>query len=246
VSDRATAGESFSPYCVVVWPKFEELLLDYKLLKDVGEYNALHALWEKKDQRLISFTVLELRPSGDWLIYSNTDKCFLTDMRLEEPIEAVVFRDTLDTEHDPVYLRDPTAPDARRLISPSFYFRQGIGGYELGLKVWDDWWKGICAENPTEEFSKTKVDTNAIIGEARLTIATIPNAAFALFHARPSHASFSRWLRDYKQIENLWKVMDSQLELHGWKRDQPDPNAEVEDPWIRIEHKYFRVNYREI
>jgi hypothetical protein len=58
-------------------------------------------------------------------------------MGLDEPIEAIVFRAIRDTEHDPVYLKDPDARDAR-LLSPSFYFRQGIGGYELGLKVRDD------------------------------------------------------------------------------------------------------------
>lgn len=240
VSARATAGESFSPFRVVVCPKFDELLLNYKLLKDVGEAKALHSLWEKKDQRLISFTVLELRPSGDWLIYSNTDNCFLSDIDLEEPIDAIAFRSVFEREESaPVFLIDPAAPENGLLhsrISPIYYFRQGVGGYELGLKVRDDWWKKICADNPTEEFSKMKVDTNHITGEAKLTIATIPHAAFALFHAR----------RDHKQIEDIWKAMDSQLELYGWKRVQPDPDAEVSDPWIRIEHKYFRVQYREI
>lgn len=241
VSARAATDESFSPYRVVVCPKFDELLLDYKLLKDIGEAEALHALWEKKDQRLISFTVLQLRASGDWLIYSNTDNCFLSDLDLEEPIEAIAFRSLWTREEGaPVYLRDPAVPDAGVLyrdLSPSFYFQQGIGGYELGLKVRNDWWEKMCAENLNEEFSKTKVDTDHIIGEARLIIATIPHLAFAIFHADPGN---------FKQIDNVWKAMDSQLELHGWKRDQPNPNDEVKDPWIRIEHKYFRVQYREI
>lgn len=245
VAAKATADESFSPYRVVVKPKFDELLLDYKLLKDVGEYNALCALWKKKDQRLISFTVLQLRASGDWLVYSDTDNCFLSDMNLEEPIEAIVFRGPRDTERAPVYLRDQSATEAR-LLSPSFYFRQGIGGYELGLKVWEDWWKEICAENPNEEFSRTKVDNNPIIGEAKLTIATIPNIAFTLFHVNRDYTSESRWWRDYRRIEKIRRAIDSQLALHGWERDQPNPNTDVRDPWIRIEHKYFRVQYREI
>ena len=33
VSARVVADESFTPYRVVVWPKFDELLLDYKLAK---------------------------------------------------------------------------------------------------------------------------------------------------------------------------------------------------------------------
>jgi len=142
---KATADESFWPYRVVVWPKFDDLLVDFKLLKDVEEANALYELWKKKDQRMISFTVLQLRPSGDWLIYSNTDDCFLSEIDLEEPIEAIAFRSVLDRdEGPPVVLRDPTVPRGRHFhTSPIFYFREGRGGYELGLKVKDDWWKKI-------------------------------------------------------------------------------------------------------
>jgi hypothetical protein len=241
VSAEAKAGETFTPYQLVVWPKFEELLLDYKLLKDTGEAEALHALWEKKDQRLISFTVLQLRPRGDWLIYSNTDNYFRTDMDLEEPIEALAFSSYRNRGNgEEIYLRDPSLPEdgvRNRCDSPSFYFRQRGGFYELGLKVRDDWWKKVCAANPTEEVSKTTVRTDYMIGEADLTIAKIPQTAFAIFHVGQA---------DTKQIENIWKVMDSELDLHGWKREQDDPNAEVWDPWIRIKHKYFRVQYREI
>jgi hypothetical protein len=211
VNGRVAKNESFTPYRVVVWPKFGELLLDYKLLKDVEEATALYALWEKKDQRLISFTVLQLRPSGDWLIYSNTDKCFQTDMDFEEPIEAIAFRNVWNPEDgNAVYLKDPAIPPdtgmQRHDLSPSFYFKQAIGGYELGLTVRENWWKKMCAENSTEVFSKTKVDANYVTGEARLTIATIPYAAFALFGSTPG---------DYKQIKKVWNSMDSQLPLHG-------------------------------
>src|SRR5580658_7910965 len=68
-----------------------------------------------------------------------------------------------------------------RCDSPSFYFRQRGSFYELGLKVRDHWWKKVCAANPTEEGSKTTVRTDYMIGEADLTIAKIPHAAFALW-----------------------------------------------------------------
>ena len=241
VSAEAKAGGSFTPYQLVVWPKFDELLLDYRLLKDIREAEALHALWEKKDQRLISFTVLQLRPRGDWLIYSNADHYFRTDMDLEEPIEALAFTSYRNQqEGEGIYLRDPSLPEDRvsnRCDSPSFYFRQRGSFYEVGLKVRDNWWKKVCAANPAEEVSKTKVRTDYMIGEADLMIAKIPDAAFAIFHVGQA---------DSKQVANIWKVMDSELELHGWEREQPDPNADIRDPWIRIKHKYFRVQYREI
>ena len=238
VALSTAAGGSFSPYRVLVLPKFDQLLLDYKLLKNVEQAEALHALWVKKDQRLISFTVLEYQSSGDPLVYYDTDSYFLSRLDFEEPIEAIVFR-AVREQADPVYLRDPTTPEdiMLRHIPLSFYFRHAVGGYDLGLNVREDWWKEIVAGNPDEEFAKTKVHFDYIIGEAKLIIATIPYAAFSLFHAKGG---------DHKQMEKVWEAMDGQLALHGWKRQRSDPDAEVRDPWIRIEHKYFHVRYREI
>jgi hypothetical protein len=60
-------------------------------------------------------------------------------MSLEKPIEAIVFSDPFDRQHDnAVYLKDPTVPDVH-LLSPSFYFRQAIDGFALGLNVREYW-----------------------------------------------------------------------------------------------------------
>ena len=224
VGARAARHDSFSPYQVIIWPKFDELLLDFKLLTNAEQTKALHALWEKKDQRLISFTVLQDQDGDkDWLIYSNTENCFFSDMQVQERIEAIVFED------DSVCVRDPTASDnGKWRRSPSFFFRQGLGGYELGLEVYADWWKKTLRTNRPE----VETTPDYACGWERLSIAAIPYEAFLVFNAGAR--------------EKSWKAMDRQLDLHGWKRQMPDPLAEVRDPWIRIEHKYFKVQYRAI
>jgi hypothetical protein len=226
-------GPPFIPYRVVILPKFDRLLLDYKLLKNVEEYDQLYALWQKKDQKLIAFTVLQYQANGDPLVYSDAHHHFQSDERFDEPIEGLVFKDVMDKGHDDLYLRDPTLLDDERLISPSVYLKYG----KLGLDVRADWWKKVCAENPTPELTNTKVDYNGITGSAGLTIATIPPIAFCIFRAER---------RNDKQMKKLWEVIDGELALEEWERHKPDPDAEVRDPWIRIEHKYFHVQYREI
>ena len=224
-------GPLFIRYRVIISPKVDRLLLDYKLLKNVEEYDQLCALWRKKDQKLIAFTVLQHLTDGDPLVYSDAHRYFQNDQNFDEPIEALVFKDARDEEHDELYLRDVTLrPDNDRLISPSLYLKYG----ELGLDVREVWWKNVCADNPTTELIKTTVDYDWITGSAGLTIAKIPHIAFSIFWAGR---------RNDKQ---LWEAIDRALALEGWERHKPDPDAEVWDPWIRIEHKYFHVRYRDI
>jgi hypothetical protein len=220
----------FIPYRVIISPKFDKLLLDYKLLKNGEEYDHLSALWQKKNQKLIAFTVLRYRANGDLLAYSDAYHYFQSDEGFDEPIEALVFKAVRDQEHDDLYLRDPTLPNNDRLISPSIYLKYG----KLGLDVRESWWKNVCAENPTAELIKTAVDYNWITGSAGLTIATIPPITFSIFWA------------GHRNSKKLWEVIDKALALEGWERHKPDLDAEVRDPWIRIEHKYFHVQYREI
>ena len=234
---KASAGDSFEPFRVVVLPKFAELLLDYKLLKDDESAKTLHSFWEKKDQRVIAFTILKYQASGDPLVYSDTDHCFMNKIELDEPVPAIVFRSVFDREPgESVSFRDPCEPSDNWRRSPSFYFGQTIGGYERGLKVEQRWWDQLCAEHPAEEFAKTKVDYNHLIGEARLTIAIIPYAAFAVFYTGQNYERFNR----------VWEELDSKIAPFGWKRHKQDEGAEMRDPWIRIEHKYFHVQYKEI
>jgi len=103
----------------------------------------------------------------------------------------------------------------------------------------------VCAENQHEDFVKTKVDTNAMAGEARLVIATLPFDFFhALFLTKPP-VTYKEHKTLWKERMILWEVIDSQLGTLGWKREVPDVHG-ISDPWIRMEHKYCEVQCREI
>jgi hypothetical protein len=88
LKSKASAGDSFEPFRVVVLPKFDDLLRDFKLLKDDASTDALHSLWEKKDHRLIAFTVLKYQAGGDPLLYSDVDHCFVSRIDLDELISS--------------------------------------------------------------------------------------------------------------------------------------------------------------
>jgi hypothetical protein len=237
---KATTEEYFSPYTVIVCPKFDQILLDYKILKNDDEVRQLYDLWRKKDQRLIGFTVLKLRPSGDWLIYHDQDRCFLGSVDFEEPIQAIAFSGGVfdrARERNTVYLRDPTNPEIGFATdSPQFYFRQSSGGYELGLKVPHDWWTKICDQNPSAEFRKAKADTDHRFGTTRVPVITVPHIAFGLFRLRYD---------DYENSRKLWDAIDEVLPKFGWTRVKHE-DSEISDPWIRLESKYFDLQYKEI
>jgi len=228
VNAKVRTRELFCPFEVRVRPKFDDLLLDYKLLKGIEEVADLHAFWEKKAQRNISFTVLQFQPT--WLIYSDNDHCHLTDMYFEEAVKAIKF----EGRSGDVYLCDPTMPTdpSRGWFSPIFYFRHVVGGYELGLKVSNEWWKKMCAAHPTDEFTKTQVNVCLPTDEAKMTLATIPHAAFRPFYAKP---------KNFDEAESIWKAAYSELQQRGWKTDvHPSSN------WTWIEHKYFEVLYKKL
>jgi hypothetical protein len=233
-----THKASLSPYRVIVYPRLGHLLLDYRLIKDTDELQKLYTIWDKHQEFSISFTILELKTSGDWLVYSNDHKAFVTEIDFEEDIEPLAFRSVLDKQQPlPLYLRDSQCKTDAVFgpISPRFYFRERADGYEIGLNVRDDWWEDVCRQNPGADFAKTKVDINHLTGEARLGIATVPQAAFAPFLTNTS---------DLAQFQKVWSLMDSELAKYGWKREKDDPDAEIHDPWIRIENKYFGLQYR--
>jgi hypothetical protein len=236
---KATTDEYFSPYTVIVSPKFDQILLDYKILKNDDEVRQLYELWRKKDQRLIGFTVLKLRPSGDWLIYHHQDQCFLGSVDFEEPIQAIAFSGVLDRERETntVYLRDPTDPEIGFATdSPQFYFRRSFDGYELGLSVPQDWWTKICDQNPSAVFRRAKADTDHRFGTTRVPVITVPYIAFDLFRLRYD---------DYKNSRKIWAAMDVVLPKFGWTHIK-DEDSEVSDPWIRLKSKYFDLQYKEI
>ena len=239
---KATTDEYFSPYTVIVLPKFDQILLDYKILEKEDEVRQLFDLWKKKDQRLIGFTVLKPRPSGDWLIYHHQDRDFVGSVDFEERIQAIAFGGFLDDvrEENTFYLRDPTHPPEigfATVYSPQFYYRQSSGGYELGLILPADWWAKICAQNPNAEFRKAKAETDYAFGTTRVPVITVPDVAFALFNLRNNTIENS---------DKIWTAIDEVLPKFGWTRVKDENNELHLDPWIRLKSKYFDLQYKEI
>jgi hypothetical protein len=236
---KASADEYFTPFTVWITPNFGRLLLDYKILQSTDEVQQLRSLWRKKDQRLIGFTVLKLRPSGDWLLYHHQDRAFKGGMEFKEPIEAVVISNVLDhsRQKGTVYLRDPCNSDIGFAVdSPAFYFRQH-GGYELGLMLDEDWWKQTCEKNPTADFAKVKGETDHRFGKTRIPVVTLPYLAFDIFRIRYD---------DYDGSRKYWDAIEKTLPQFGWTREGEDEGTEVHDPWIRLHSKYFEVSFKEV
>jgi hypothetical protein len=239
---KATADCTFTPFRVVVQPKFAELLIDYKLLKDADELDDLFKLWGKKDQVLISFTVLESRSRG-WLIFSHAYNSFVSECDFEQDIEGLRFD---GYPEQTISLIDPTS-DRERLRSGrplSFYFRLGSGGYQLGLKVPTEWWQRICAENHGVDFVKTEAKDDPRYGETTLIFARLPYAAFTPFLLPIGGIVTTD--REYDAYDEAWKHADTKLAEFGWKKKQPDGWEEVQDPWTNVEHRYFTVRYIQV
>ena len=231
------AGRSkqhFYPYSVLVVPQWHYLLLDYKVIKD-WERGAKDAAEEfrqlrergLKDAPLIHFTVLQPQHDVDLpgLVYWDSRKSFVTGVDFEEPVKAVKF------EEPNSFIKDLGFPP-REL---TWFLRLG-SGYELGLTVPTEWWERIRATSEIGELAKTDADTDSWTGETRLLVATLPYEAFEFYYHREIDLK-----RDQKQKE----LADKQLSKYGWKRkDRSD--AEVADPWYRLEHRYFTVQHRSI
>src|SRR5262249_22992555 len=119
---------------------------------------------------------------------------------------------------------------------PRVVFRWGTEGYEIGLEVQDDWWEKLCKSGELKELANTKKYRNQLCGTTRLAVATLPYSEFAVYY-RPV---------DYAQQGKLQAEWDKQLSAKGWKRSEEDRDADIRDPWLRVEHKYFTVAHRSI
>jgi hypothetical protein len=216
------------PYSVLVEPKLHYLLLDYKLIKDAEEFRQC---WEKglKDVLLIHFTVLQPQHDVDLpgLIYWGSRKSFVTQVDFEEPVEVVKF------EQANSFIKDLGFPPCEL----TWFLRLGRDGYELGLNVPTEWWERIRATSEIGELAKTKAEADGMTDNTRLVVANLPWQEFDMYYDKGEF--------DLKRRQKQKELADKQLSKYGWKRkDRSD--AEVADPWYRLEHRYFTVQHRSI
>jgi hypothetical protein len=86
------------------------------------------------------------------------------------------------------------------------------------------------------ELSKLTQHRDPRCGTTRLLIASLPCSEFSIYYQDVP----------YEQMQKQQQARDKLLEEKGWKRQHDDPDAEIRDPWSRVEHKYFAVAHRTI
>ncbi len=231
-------GKAFAPFCVSIFPNWYPLLSDFVLVSGEEEWARLSEainnvpLAEFNMYRSgIQYTVLSpasddgLRPK---LIYWDNRKRFVTGVEFSESIVEIEYEPGMRGEHP--FFRHP-----RWANLPEVYFKQGTEGYELGLEVQEDCWKHIRETGKIGELCQIKSHTDHSCGTTRLVIATLPHGEFGSYY---QNTDYDRWkaLRDAR---------DEELEAKGWKR-KIERDGEIQDPWTRVEHKYFTVSHRDI
>lgn len=219
-----SASWDFHPFRVVVYPKFNELLHNYRLSSSDSELRKLDDIL-KNANTSFQFTVLKPDPGFvDFrgLIYCNRQKTFLSEvdfslwMNMELGFPNEIFR----------------------VASTSLSMKWGTdGGYDLGLVLDGQLWEQICSEAPHLKNSKIAQEMD-MYGSKTITvaIATLPYIEFDeywdAFPPRSLPKTFEKQkYRDAKVTENGWN-------RENWDYRCPDTH--------RLEHKYFTVEHRRI
>jgi hypothetical protein len=231
----------FSPFRVSIYPNWYELLSDFKLIRSKEEWNRLDETAEAQSKtsdyvfyrKGFSFTVLKpmtenSQPPG--LMYSDNLKFFLNEADLSESIMPI------DDDLGRYGQAHPLFNHPKWSQLPEVYFKWGVGGYEIGLEVHDDWWKDLSKDGEVGELSKLTQHRDSRCGTTRLLIASLPYSEFSIYYQDVP----------YEQMQKHQDARDKLLEEKGWKRQHDDPDAEIRDSWSRVEHKYFAVAHRTI
>lgn len=235
----------FEPFCVSICPNWYQLLSDFKLIRSMEEWHRLREEAEKVPTSEHSvfrsgFLFTVIRPPSEngllpGLTYWNDRRVFLSAVELLESIIEMNddYLPSGGEEQHPLFKH----PRWARL--PELYFKPGIGGYELGLEVQNDWWKHLCENGEIGELAKTEQHDNQLCGVTRLVIATLPCSEFDWYYGKaPS-------IVDLKKRQRWEQARDKELAANGWKRKvQTDPEFKIRDRWSHAEHKYFSVSHR--
>jgi hypothetical protein len=252
----------FHPYSVWVVPKISRLLLDFKLLKDAGEYARLERLWEETETAHsadIWFTVLQ--PDEQYspgLIYSEDRQSFVTRIDFSECIEGIEFRrfenPLRDQAEEAIVFKDDISLAQGPAFSASSlktFFRRrevdvGIIGsgreYEMGIGVSQEWWDRTGAKTISKGATQIESETTEL-GETQLVLARLPILDFeSLFRqGRLQQNRHQREGREKRLAHFGWESVGPSW----WTRERLEEYAFLFQ-WACLEHKYFIVGAREI
>jgi len=231
----AKPARRFSPYYVRVYPKWFEILNDFKLIKNPEEWHAIQNTFEElpsAEYRVlrngVCFTVVH--QSEDFertLIYSDNWRTFFSEVDFEE-------------EMRPIKIEEREQRLARLFeYYVRFLMKSGDKGYNLGIIVPDWWWDEVKASCPTP----LEEDKDYPTGQVKLILATISFREFDLYW-EPMERSISFYEKTAKQIRDR---RDEQRKKLGWKAVEHPDLSELSIAWPdSIEHKYFNVEHRAI
>lgn len=208
--------EHFEPFCILVLPKWWELLRDCQLVQTEEEYKAI---WERVRARPsgayhvmpdgIRFTFLKPGLFGQGLVYWDSRKRFTTEVDFEERIPELEI--------------NVAAEGGRPLnFTPDIHVKNGPNGLNFWVTTRESFSSYLAYGAPDPSASLVK-------------IAALPITEAGLF-----------WLPgdyDPARLKNERAKRDKLLAEAGWvRKDRSDPEESWDEPYA-VEHKYFRVEY---
>jgi len=241
---------SFIPYHVRIYPHYEELMRDFKLLRDDEELikASNKGMWDT----YISFTVLQVERKGDGprLVYWDSRNSFKTNADFQEFIRGISFRKRFDGQSgSPVIGYEASAE--RDISGPTVYCHwtshlhpQGCG-YEMGLTVRQEWWDWIrSTDGEIGELSKKiGVRTGHYAAdletrETSLALAFLPFSEIQAYYRTDRNEELKLLEKQEEKLLKLWEkqqeLREREIAAWGWKRD------EIGDG---LEHRYFSVSH---
>jgi hypothetical protein len=174
--DRPKTGSdvapNFSPYQIMIEPRIGLMLGELGLITDEK--------WKSLNAEAIPYrpwTALCLAAYGSRGVVLSVDK---------NGDNIVHWTDTNHYTNSPqmsVRLDFLTFPDTYFAWSPDFFFRNGSGGYHIGIEVRENWWKEHEQRLQQSGIVKS-VDTDYRFGTTRLTFEILPYEVFWPFYRK--------------------------------------------------------------
>ncbi len=225
----------FRPYQVRIVPDLYQILWDFQMIRATEEWTQLQAKFNGAQPPFgsiwgygISFAVIsESEDRERTLIYSNSHKCFVSEVQFEEDLSPFKI-ERID--------KAPSLPDYQDV---SLFLRPGSGGYDLGISVPDKWWhltKQSCPKPIREQ-------ENYATGYVNLVLATISYREFDGYR-EPAEWEYNHMMKWTREIDERRTEQRKRL---GWEVPKQPDFPELCISWPdALKNSYFRVEHRAI